>query len=107
MTAEPQPDPAVVVSAPEVAALDVEGAALDTPTDALNTDFDAVSPVPSPALNLQQHLDRRLEASSYWRRAGRAWFGDQRWSTRRSLAFILVSNSIAWALIVWAAITFF
>lgn len=53
-------------------------------------------PAPSPAHDLQHHLDARLAGSELPAETGR-------WSARRTLAFVVVSNGLAWTALVWCA----
>jgi len=62
----------------------------------------STAPVPSPDQDLQHHLDARLTGFSFQMSSAGLLADAGRWSTRRTLAFILVSNSLAWTALVWA-----
>jgi len=63
-------------------------------------DISSAQAVPSPALDLQHQLGEQLTGFSFQHDSEMAGPSD-RWSTRRTLAFIVISNGVAWATIAW------
>lgn len=61
-------------------------------------------PPASPALNLQNALGQRLTGLDAMAGGVAPYADAARWSTRRTLGFILVSNALAWAVILWAGL---
>jgi hypothetical protein len=57
---------------------------------------------PSPALALQSQLDHQLAGLVAQHHRPSSVPGHARWSARRTLAFIVASNTVAWVLAAWA-----
>ncbi|WP_429911210.1 hypothetical protein [Glycocaulis sp.] len=70
---------------------------------ALDTATASSPPVLSPAQELQRHLDAQLTGFSFQLTGSELLAEAGRWSTRRTLAFVVVSNALAWAALVWCA----
>lgn len=61
--------------------------------------------VSSPALNLQTELGQRLSGVAA---SESIILPDMaRWSARRTLTFIIISNALAWAGLIWAGLALF
>jgi len=66
----------------------------------LSPDASTAVAIASPALDLQQRLGEQLSAFHAHPEVT-APEPSEHWSTRRTLAFVIVSNGVAWASIAW------
>lgn len=65
------------------------------------TDAAANPPNRSPALDMLIDLDHRLSGLPDKSMAAQPALPRERWSARRTLAFVIVTNSLAWLAIIW------
>ncbi|MFC4723674.1 hypothetical protein AB6B38_03380 [Glycocaulis abyssi] len=83
---------------------DADGLAVETqPAPLLDAAMASTPPVPSPAHDLQRHLDTQLTGFSFQLTDTDLLAGTGRWSMRRTLAFVVISNGLAWTALAWLA----